>query len=153
MSEKITSWQDMKVFGFDLLTGEACGIGIRGLFDVTDEAKKTLYGFFGLTSLDGFADAWNSRDGATGSILLPYSLLHPLATYCLLVQKKWPLVLTVSHRAKSYTSDFVMGLTDKDWLEMANRADHLWPKSYNLYYNHATSNEGRNVHHFTGRMR
>ena len=38
----ISSWDDLKAYGIDPLTAEACGLGYRLLCDLTAEGKKIL---------------------------------------------------------------------------------------------------------------
>lgn len=38
----VRSWNDLRPYGIDLLTGEACGMMYRYLCDVTEQGKKAV---------------------------------------------------------------------------------------------------------------
>lgn len=62
----------LEEFGIDCLTGEACGVGLRVLADVTEEGRTLLREFF---RMDVASAPWN---GGVGSVMLPYSCLEDL---------------------------------------------------------------------------
>ena len=59
--KKITCWDDLRPFGIDVLTAEACGLSYRVLCDVTERGKQTIQKALGITSL-GLPDNWNHGD-------------------------------------------------------------------------------------------
>lgn len=73
--EKYESSQQLKEFGIIPLTGEACGLAMRVLCDVTQEGKTLLRDFF---RMDVVAEAWNN---GVGSVMLPYGCLKELWAY------------------------------------------------------------------------
>ena len=83
--KRITSW-NLRPFGFDCLTGEACGLMYRLLFDVTDASRKILGKCFGISKLT-LGEAWNSGatdDPHVGSIMLTHEMLLRIGVFALL---------------------------------------------------------------------
>lgn len=70
------STDDLEELGVLALTGEACGIGMRVLCDLTQEGVDLIREFM---KVDVFDDAWNSK--GIKSIMLPYSMLEDLWLY------------------------------------------------------------------------
>lgn len=66
--EQYTGLNSLKQFGFNYLTGEACGIGMRILFDLNERAIDIWESF---TRTTVTSHAWN--DGKA-SIMLPHSI-------------------------------------------------------------------------------
>ena len=82
----IDCWQDLILFGIDPLTGEACALSWRILFDVTEAGRKVLAKCLGVPNL-ALAEAWNRgsvTDPHVGSIMLTQEMLTPLAVFALL---------------------------------------------------------------------
>ncbi|MEJ7637390.1 MAG: hypothetical protein WKF75_05195 [Singulisphaera sp.] len=77
----IGSWGDLQPYGIVPLTGEACGLMYRILFDVTAKGKKVVERCFGIPTMT-FAEPWNrgtEDDPHVGSIMLTQEMLIPLA--------------------------------------------------------------------------
>lgn len=72
----------LEEFGITCLTGEACGVGLRVLCDVTEEGRDLLREFFRMSVV---AESWN---GGVGSVMLPYSCLEDLWLYANVRAKK-----------------------------------------------------------------
>jgi hypothetical protein len=83
MSERLSSWHDLWKYGFDYLTGEACGIGLRGLVDIYPRAYKILCRVFGVKEIQ-LSPAWNSGETKVGSIMLPKDLFGTICIFSLL---------------------------------------------------------------------
>ena len=82
----VASWGDLQPFGIIPLTGEACGLMYRILFDVTARGKKTVATCFSIPGMT-FAEPWNRgpvEDPHVGSIMLTQEMLVPLAVFALL---------------------------------------------------------------------
>src|SRR5437867_11962011 len=77
----IRNYDELRPYGLNCLTGEACGLGMRLLFDVTDKGRELLKTFFGVCDLS-LPSNWNS--GANGSIMLPHEVARPLMVFALL---------------------------------------------------------------------
>ncbi len=81
----ISCWDDLREFGFDLLTGEACGLMYRLLFDVTAQGKGILEKCFGVGL--NLSESWNrgtDEKPSVGSILLSNEMMVPIAVFTLL---------------------------------------------------------------------
>jgi len=88
---RINSWEDLSQFGIVPLTGEACGLAMRLLCDVTEEGKKLIERFLGGTVEVKRGSNWNGgRDehSHVGSVMLPRSIFGDLAAFCLLTTGK-----------------------------------------------------------------
>ena len=82
----INSWEDLSHYGIVPLTGEACGLMYRILFDVTARGKKILQKAFDVSEL-GLNENWNSGtddDPHVGSIMLAREFLPFLGVFALL---------------------------------------------------------------------
>jgi hypothetical protein len=95
--QTIRNWNDLEKFGIVPLTGEACGLSMRLLCDITARGKRILQTLFGLQDLAvtlTLRPAWNGsvirltggeapEEKATHSVMLPADLLRTLAVFCL----------------------------------------------------------------------
>jgi hypothetical protein len=84
--KSIHSWNDLERYGIIPLTGEACGLMYRILFDVTASGKKVLEKCFGTPNLN-LPESWNrgsENDPHVGCIMLSHEMLQPLAVFALL---------------------------------------------------------------------
>jgi hypothetical protein len=82
----INSWNELRPFGIDALTGEACGLSYRLLCDVTQRGKRTIEKALGVKALD-LPENWNrggDEEPHVGSVMLAPELLAPLAIFALL---------------------------------------------------------------------
>jgi len=71
--KRISALRDLEKYGFSLLTGEACGLGLRILCDVSDAGRRLFIKAFGLSHETKLADPWNSYVGgarSVGSVML-----------------------------------------------------------------------------------
>ena len=85
--QTIRDWNDLRHYGINLLTGEACAVGKRYLCDVSEQGRKLLCSIFGLPLTTQFSDNWNSHvngEPSIGSIFLPPHLFGFLAAMILL---------------------------------------------------------------------
>jgi len=76
----------LRKYGFSYLTGEACGVAHRGLFDLDEKAKK-VWETMTRTSLT--SKCWNT---GVGSIIIPNAWVKDIAVWCLLVTDKCHVV-------------------------------------------------------------
>jgi hypothetical protein len=79
----VVCWNDMVPFGFIPLTGEACGLVYRILFDVTASGKRVFEVCFGIPELN-LPEPWNRGspdDPHVGCIMLSQEVLVPLAIF------------------------------------------------------------------------
>lgn len=81
----IRGFQDLTYFGVDPLTGEACGLMYRVLFDVTAQGQKIIEKCLGLRLIP--SEAWNhgaEDDPHVGSVMLAPEMLVPVGIFALL---------------------------------------------------------------------
>ena len=146
--QKINCWNDLRPFGIDLLTGEACGLSYRLLCDVTQKGKQTIQKALGVANLE-LPDNWNRgdpQDPHVGSIMLVPELLIPLAIFALLEHgccEVW--------RTKS--GDLV-GIESADDPERIAAVKRLYTDTDNFVrrYAYAGTAGDRNRHEMTGRV-
>ena len=82
----IRCWNDLEPFGIVPLTGEACGLCYRVLFDLTATGRKILAACFGIPEFT-LAESWNrgaTDDPHVGSIMLSAEMLIPVSVFALL---------------------------------------------------------------------
>lgn len=80
--KSVRNADDLKRYGFDCLTGEACGLNLRLLFDVTAEGKSLLETVLGVREITLLQD-WNGGD-AVGSCLLTREMITTVAIFGML---------------------------------------------------------------------
>ena len=82
----INCWDDLSHYGISPLTGEACGLMYRILFDVTARGKRILEKAFDVSEL-GLNESWNSGtddEPHVGSIMLAREVLPFIGVFALL---------------------------------------------------------------------
>jgi len=144
----INSWDDLRPFGIDLLTGEACGLSYRLLCDVTQKGKQTIQKALGVANLE-LPDNWNRgdpQDPHVGSIMLVPELFIPLAIFALLdhgCPEVW----------RTKTGGLV-GIESADDLERIAAVKRLYTDADNFVrrYAYAGTAGDRNRHEMTGRV-
>ena len=83
--KSINAWNDLEPFGIITLTGEACGLMYRILFDVTEKGRNIVAKCFGIPNVN-LAEPWNRgspKDPHVGCIMLAREMLQPLAVFAL----------------------------------------------------------------------
>ncbi len=78
----ISNWDDLREYGINVLTGEACTLGVRALCDVTEQGAAIMREFYGLPYDSQLNVNWNS--GAVGSVFIPWSMFPDLAAFILI---------------------------------------------------------------------
>ena len=84
--KSIACWNDLEPYGIVPLTGEACGLCYRVLFDLTDKGRKILATCFGIPDFK-LGEPWNRGtidDPHVGSIMLSREMLIPVSVFALL---------------------------------------------------------------------
>ena len=90
----LTSWNDLKAYGIEALTGESCAFCMRLLCDLNEDGVALMRAFLGLSADTRLSRNWNSTvDGkpAVASVLLPRELFPVLCRYVLFLEN-YPLV-------------------------------------------------------------
>lgn len=144
--KRVTCWNDLAPFGFSCLTGEACGLGYRILFDVTDKGRKAVGKCLGIPDLR-LGEAWNSGDPAdpsVGSIMLSREMLVPMGIFALLeggCTEVW-----------QFQNGFLLGVEPSDPPEQVAAAAKIGePERVRTYGYRGTAGD-RNVHMMSGRV-
>lgn len=150
------SLADLKVFGINLLTGEADAYGVRTLCDLSEQGALLVSAYFGLSLINKpFPESWNASVGdapAVASVLLSREALNGLKVFALLHVGNFDYVL--ESPGGSYAGFDEGDRYGKAYLEQSQAG--TLPEGYRLHRNlrkcsrHPNVN-GRNVHHISGR--
>ena len=147
----IKNWRDMSKYGFNVLTGEACGLGYRALIDLSKEALEIVTRTVGAVELKTPSD-YNGGD-AVGSLLMPYAFLEPLAVFALFMRENVQHVV-IMWGQDTYSGQTIVGMSAKELEDSRGTLDENgW--SYRVL-THPEKREGitdgmSNVHQMTGR--
>lgn len=105
----ISSLNQLQPYGIELLTGEACALGMRILCDLTRRGRKIVAEAYGLNPTS-FADSWNSgskEDPHVASIMLDHEAYLFLGVFALMdagctrVFRFYPVEARWSHHTKA----------------------------------------------------
>lgn len=139
------SWDSLRRYGLNYLTGEACAFGMRGLVDLNDEGVSLMSAFFGGTVTFRLGSNWNSKvDGkpAVASVLLTHDMLFDILRFALFYRNNVRWVVRLG--------TMVYGLSNEEHLRIYRDMNDSM-----VYHNWAwkpgTRSTGRNVHAFSGR--
>ena len=144
--QKINCWDDLRPYGVDLLTGEACGLSYRLLCDVTQKGQQTIQKALGVANL-GLADNWNRgdpHDPHVGSIMLVPELFIPLGIFALLEHGCREVFQT--------KSGGLVGIEATDDHERVEAVKRLYADNFVRRYAYAGTAGDRNRHEMTGRV-
>jgi hypothetical protein len=142
----IDGWNDLRAFGIEVLTGEACGLSYRILCDVTARGKAILERALGVKELR-LPESWNrgpEGDPHVGSILLAPDLLPMLAIFALL-ESGCPEVWRTSEGA-------VFGFEPGDDPGRREAVLRVWSDRLVRRYAYAGTAGDRNVHVMSERI-
>lgn len=84
MLKVLRDWNDLRPYGINCLTGEACNLSARLLCDLTDEGRSLICEILGLPYNTEFCGAWNGGEGHIWRAMLPYHLFPVIAVFALL---------------------------------------------------------------------
>lgn len=151
LKARMRSWRDLERFGFDVLTGEACGMSMRLLVDISPLAREILESLLSVNFTDD-NNSWNHRhEEGWKSIMLARGLFPELAAYCLFFEG-YKYVVHVNWRTEAGSSYYVEGFKREEGLEdfraMANK---VCGNSWRVWHNSGTAGL-RNRHYMTGRV-
>jgi len=147
-SKSIRSWNDLREYGIDPLTGESCGYSMRLLCDLDQNGVELIREFLGGTMDFIVGSNWNST-GATSlphiaSVMLSHELLKPLAAYVLL-REGYHIVIQRQYNTVGCRQD----VWDNEFREIFKKSGD---KNYRIF--HQPTNPahcGRHVHMMSGR--
>lgn len=148
------NWNDMKAAGFDLLTGEACGLSMRVLIDVTEKGRLLFCKAFGLDpKKNALGEAWNrgtKDDPHVGSVMLTTDALPVLAVFAAL---EAPGVVECHVASKDGQWCGVYGFSAADLPERDEWVETMRRFGYNVYRRGYYGTAGdRNQHAMSGRV-
>ena len=139
----ISGWEDLRQFGINVLTGEACAYNLRLLCDVSEEGREAALEWLGLPHDTKLAAPWNSTvDGrpAVGSIMLDRNAWERVGQFLLFRAG----ALAIAHIG--VPSGIIGIFNDVRLQQYAN-------SKFSLTRNYAhNAVRGRNVHAMTGRV-
>jgi len=76
---RFRTYDSLEEYGIKFLTGEACALGNRKLFDLTEKGARRVEKFLG--GAVGFREGSNANPGAVASVLLPSSVIPDIALH------------------------------------------------------------------------
>jgi hypothetical protein len=138
----VSSWDHLRPYGIDLLTGEACALGYRLLCDLTLQGQNTVERCFSVAIQ---SENWNSGSDANphvASIMLTHEMLLPLAVFAL---------LDSGCREVWITDGAAIGIESTDTADQVKRLKQLH-KLHRRFEYHGPF-EDRNQHQMSGRVR
>ena len=139
----------LRGYGFTRLTGEACGVGMRVLYDLNEMAARIMSNMLG--GWEGKAPAWNT--GET-SIMLPQEWMDEIEIYALLTEYEVVISGVFKNEIKGLSTGIhvLCYYSQEDWREGKDNIDTKnW--TWKVYQRQGTSEDGmRNVHGWTGRV-
>ena len=162
LGKRLDNWRDMEAYGIELLTGEACGIGMRLLFDLSPSGRALVEQFLSI-SFNEYNNSWNHK-GQEGwkSILMSRQMIDDLMAFTLSLA--YPYVAVVNWRSEYGYAAYCEGFPDIDtWNEWKEAADKIYRmpdprrkgetrQAWNVYIRSGTGPDGtRNTHFFSGR--
>jgi hypothetical protein len=109
MGRALYCWDDLRPFGIDALTGEACGLSMRLLCDVTAAGRDLIERFFGGTITIAPGSNWNGGskdDPHVGSVLLPRDIFESLAAFALVVTGTTPVAIMKDGHARELRAGY-----------------------------------------------
>lgn len=138
---------DLDQFGFNCLTGEACGLGLRLLFDISAPAKAILVKALGVQDI-ALRDAWNGGD-AVGSVMLDRDICTTLAIFGMLEQG----CIEVWQSVGENRDGSIHGIENEEELVLAKESNIGYPnvEGWRVWKYQGTAGH-RNRHVMSGRV-
>jgi hypothetical protein len=149
-SINVHSWQDLKHFGINALTGEACKFSRRLLCDLNEDGAALMMDYLGVTML---AQNWNSTVNdkpAVASVMLHRSTCIQIAEFALL---RSPGIKAIVYNGDSS----IMGVFTDKLVEQYHELVKNWPNTTAKWSmitcnaNYAPGVGSRNTHAMSGR--
>lgn len=146
-TKRINNWDDLSLFGIIPLTREACGLSMRILCDLTPKGREIIHDFFRVDTRD--RSNWNTQEGQTASVMLPHSVFHELAAFCLLHADCEVAVIVFDD---VFRGPGVLGIDRTAWDEYQAVLNRMQAK-YRAFFREGTASSGLdNRHVFTERV-
>jgi len=150
----------LKNQGVGFLTSESCGLGMRGLYDLSERGKILIEEFFSVTANNRNWNPQVGADDAVASIRMPYDVIRPLVVYCLFrngaevvfdAKSKKGIVYNPEHLLALWSSDGVPLFDDPEFAEIRDIYSKLYNNKYRMWQDFSTGLKGLNTHVFSGR--
>ena len=141
----LASWGDLAPHGIIPLTGEACGLVYRILFDVTENGRKVLGTCFGVPDLR-LPEPWNrgpAEDPHVGCIMLSAEMRVPVSIFALLKGGCKEVYLM---------GDVVLGFEESDPPDAPEAMRRVYGIEYVRRFGYWGTAGDRNVHLMSGRV-
>lgn len=140
----VRCFNDLAEYGLEPLTGEACGLMYRILFDVTAEGLRILEKCLGVKIAP--AEAWNRGEPDrphVGSVMLAQPMLVPLGIFALLESGCTECWL--------HKQGDLMGIEPSDSPEIVERYRSMYEGTIARRFAYRGTAGDRNVHSMSGR--
>jgi hypothetical protein len=145
----VNSLQDLRQFGVNTLTGEACRLGMRLLCDLSEQGEELVCEFLGLPYGTELAPNWNTTVGdqpAKSSIMLTRDSLWELAKFAMLKDHDMVMQRGVSGTLSAFNYDDPRASAAESLISSLDN----WTIFRNPYRS-GNSSGTRNTHEMTGR--
>ena len=142
----ISCWNDLQPFGIIPLTGEACGLMYRILFDLDERGANVVRKCFGFPPDAKLGEAWNrgtKENPHVGSIMLTQEALVPLAVFALLES---------GCKEAHLMGQIVIGIEPGDSPDTAETMRRVYQLEYARRFSYGGTAGDRNVHQMSGRV-
>ena len=143
--KSVSSWNDLQPYGIVPLTGEACGLMYRILFDVTAKGRNVIAKCYGIPNVN-LPEPWNrgsAEDPHVGCIMLTQEMLQPLAVFALLENGCKEVYLM---------GQVVVGIEPGDPEDAAETMRRVYKVDYARRFSYGGTAGDRNVHVMSGRV-
>jgi hypothetical protein len=147
-------WNDFRVAGIELLTGEACGLNMRILCDVTEKGRLLFCKAFALDpKTNKLGEAWNGgpkADPHVGSVMLTTDQLPLLSVFAAL-DHPGVVECVVSYKDGQWEGTYGFTRADlaqkEEWVTFMERYGNKMRR-----YGYGGTAGDRNRHEFSGRV-
>jgi hypothetical protein len=113
---KSVGWNELRRYGINPLTGEACPFGLRVLTDLTERGRRILLDMLGAECT--LRANWNS--GSEFSMMIPRSMFQDLYVWCLISDGIDEAIVSEEGVCGRTAGD-----TDEDWTEFYDNLQHF----------------------------
>ena len=141
----VENWNDLRPYGVDLLTGEACGLMYRLLCDVTEQGKRLVEKC--LSCELRLPESWNrgtKEEPHVGAIMLTQEMRVPLSVFALLEAGCTEVWL--------YENGRLLGIEPGDDPDLIERCRKMARESLVRTFRYGGTAGDRNVHVMSGRV-
>jgi hypothetical protein len=135
----IASWESLRAYGINALTGEACSLMYRILCDITEDGKRVIEKSLSCELKP--PENWNA--GAVGSIMLAPEMLVPISVFAL---------LEAGCRECYVIGDAVVGIEQSDSDADVERLLHVHQDAVRRHFAYHGPHGDRNLHQMSGRV-